>query len=135
MVLTNQLIYLVNVKTIRRIFSNYVSFSKSLNFKKCHFRQFFREGWDGRALLEWHSRIPHWIKKNPFVLGSYTPKGQLISKCLFGLIVSTKTPTKEFDNFCPCNLKSGEINKIKPISYDTTIYIWLYWLFKVTKTL
>ena len=50
------------------------------------FRQFFREGWDGRALLEWHSRIPHWIKKNPFVLGSYTPKGQLISKCLFGLL-------------------------------------------------
>ena len=32
MVLTNQLIYLVNVKTIRKIFSNYVCFSKSLNF-------------------------------------------------------------------------------------------------------
>jgi hypothetical protein len=29
-VLTNQLIYLVNVKTIRKIFSNYVCFSKSL---------------------------------------------------------------------------------------------------------
>ena len=34
MVLTNQPIYLVNVKTMRKIFSNYVSFSKSLNFKK-----------------------------------------------------------------------------------------------------
>ena len=34
MVLTNQLIYLVNVKTMRKIFSNYVCFSKSPNFKK-----------------------------------------------------------------------------------------------------
>ena len=33
MVLTNQLIYLVKVKTMRKIFSNYVCFSKSLNFK------------------------------------------------------------------------------------------------------
>ena len=33
MVLTNQLIYLVNVKTMRNIFSNYVCFSKSPNFK------------------------------------------------------------------------------------------------------
>ena len=33
MVLTNQLIYLVNVKTIGQIFSNYACFSKSSNFK------------------------------------------------------------------------------------------------------
>ena len=33
MVLTNQLIYLVNIKTMRKIFSNYVCFSKSPNFK------------------------------------------------------------------------------------------------------
>ena len=33
MVLTNQLIYLVNVKSMRKIFSNYVYFSKSPNFK------------------------------------------------------------------------------------------------------
>ena len=32
MLLTNQLIYLVNIKTTRQIFSNYVWFSKSLNF-------------------------------------------------------------------------------------------------------
>ena len=32
--MTDLLIYLVNVKTMRKIFSNYVSFSKSLNFKK-----------------------------------------------------------------------------------------------------
>ena len=32
MVLTNQLIYLVNFKTMRKIFSNYVCFSKSPNF-------------------------------------------------------------------------------------------------------
>ena len=30
--LTNQLIYLVNIKTMRKIFSNYVCFSKNLNF-------------------------------------------------------------------------------------------------------
>ena len=28
-------------------------------------------------------------------------KGQLVSKCPFGVIVSTKIPTKKFDNFCP----------------------------------
>ena len=34
MVLINQLLYFVNVKTMRNFFSNYVCFSKSLNFKK-----------------------------------------------------------------------------------------------------
>ena len=33
MVLTNQLIYLVNIKTMRKIFLNYVCFSKSPNFR------------------------------------------------------------------------------------------------------
>ena len=28
-------------------------------------------------------------------------KGQLISICPFGVIVSTKIPAKKFDNFCP----------------------------------
>ena len=28
-------------------------------------------------------------------------KGQVISKCPFGVIVSTKIPTEKFDNFCP----------------------------------
>ena len=28
-------------------------------------------------------------------------KGQLISKCLFGVIVWTKIPTKNLTNFCP----------------------------------
>ena len=35
MVLLNQLIYLVTVKTMKMIFSNYVCFSKSPNFIKC----------------------------------------------------------------------------------------------------
>ena len=35
MVLTNQLIYLVNVKAMRKIFSNYVCFSESPNFNNC----------------------------------------------------------------------------------------------------
>ena len=30
-----------------------------------------------------------------------TVKGQLISKCLFGVIVWTKISTKKFDKFCP----------------------------------
>ena len=38
MVLTNQLIYLENVKTTRKIFSNYVYFSKSPNFIVAHFK-------------------------------------------------------------------------------------------------
>ena len=29
------------------------------------------------------------------------PKGQLISKCPFGIIVWTKIPTKLFQDFCP----------------------------------
>ena len=33
-------------------------------------------------------------------------KGQLISKCPFGVIVSTKIPTKKFDNFCPSTVKA-----------------------------
>ena len=36
-------------------------------------------------------------------------KGQLISKCPLGVIVLTKIPTKKFDNFCPRNLKRGQI--------------------------
>ena len=38
-------------------------------------------------------------------------KGQLISKCPFGVIISTKIPTKKFDNFCP----GGQIKKIKAL--------------------
>ena len=33
--------------------------------------------------------------------GGEIAKGQLISKCPFSVIVSTKIPTKKFDNFCP----------------------------------
>jgi hypothetical protein len=43
MVLKNQLIYLVNVKTMRKIFSNYVCFSKSPNFTVLQFVQVFFE--------------------------------------------------------------------------------------------
>ena len=34
-------------------------------------------------------------------LNDWLIKGQLISKCLLGVIVSTKIPTKKFDKFCP----------------------------------
>ena len=33
-------------------------------------------------------------------------KGQLISKCPFGVIVSTKIPTKKFDKFCPTHSRA-----------------------------
>ena len=39
--------------------------------QKMPFWQFFREGRDGRALLVRPSRIPRWISKIIFVLGSY----------------------------------------------------------------
>ena len=42
------------------------------------------------------------------------PKGQLISKCPFGVIVWTKLATKKFDNFCP----GGQIKKIKALYYS-----------------
>ena len=38
-------------------------------------------------------------------------KGQLISECLFDVLNFPKT-------FLPQNLKSGQINKIKALSYD-----------------
>ena len=52
-------------------------------------------------------------------LNIFAFKGQLISKCPFGVIVSTKIPTKKF---CPRILKSCEINKIKALFYNTIIY-------------
>ena len=38
--------------------------------------------------------------KTPLLPGQ-APKGQLISKCPFGVIVWTKIPTKNLTNFCP----------------------------------
>jgi hypothetical protein len=38
--------------------------------QKVPFWQFFRQGWDGRALLVRPSRIPHRISKVLFVLGA-----------------------------------------------------------------
>ena len=44
-------------------------------------------------------------------------KGQLISKCLLGLIVWTKIPTQFFPGFLPQSLKRGQIKKIKALYY------------------
>jgi hypothetical protein len=41
-----------------------------------------------------------WAKKT-FKKNSVDAKGQLISKCPFGVIVWTKIPTKNLTNFCP----------------------------------
>jgi hypothetical protein len=56
--------------------------------------------------------------EGPKIWGA-TAKVQLLSKCPYGVIIWTKIPTRNLTNFCP----SGEINKIKALSYDTTIYI------------
>ena len=40
-----------------------------------------------------------------------TLKGQIISKCLLGVIIWTKIATKKFDNFCP----GGQIKKIEAL--------------------
>ena len=39
--------------------------------QKVPFWQFFRQGWDGRALLVQPLRIPHRISKILFALGAY----------------------------------------------------------------
>ena len=78
------------------------------------------------------------IKKKFWILyftGFCCPKGQLISKCPFGVIVSTKIPMKKFDKFCPRIWKSGHISKIKALAYNKITYLWLYGLFNVLKTL
>jgi hypothetical protein len=36
----------------------------------------------------------------------HVPKGQLISKCPFGVIVWTKRPMKKFDKFCPTHSRA-----------------------------
>ena len=54
--------------------------------KKVPFWQFFRMGWDGRALLGWPSRIPHRNWKIIFVLGADEYIERLegkIRECLF----------------------------------------------------
>ena len=50
----------------------------------------------------WLENVPPACIKHPTKLASdRLTKGQLISKCPFGVSVWTKIPTKKFDNFCP----------------------------------
>ena len=48
---------------------------------------------------------------------SILAKGELISKCLFGVIVWTKTTTFFFSGFLPQPLKRGQIKNIKALYY------------------
>ena len=41
-----------------------------------------------------------------FLKQDETTKGQLISKCPFDFIVSTKIPTEKFDKFCPTHSRA-----------------------------
>ena len=62
------------------------NFQISSTGKKVPFWQFFRMGWDGRALLGQPSRIPHRNWKIIFVLGAYEyleRQEDKIRKCLF----------------------------------------------------
>ena len=54
-------------------------------------------------------------------------KGQLISKCLFGAIVSTKKPTNFFMNFGP----RGQIKKIKALYYSNQGLFNIFGIIKV----
>ena len=61
-------------------------FQISSTAKKVPFWQFFRMGWDGRALLDQPSRIPHRNWKIVFVLGADEYIERLegkIRECLF----------------------------------------------------
>ena len=65
------------------------------------------------------SEIPDGYEGTKTIIDYVVVKGQLISKCPFGVIVLTKIPMKNLTNFCP-RIKSGEINKIKTLSYTYT---------------
>ena len=54
--------------------------------------------YERRDVLRRHVRLVHEAVQ---VKEALLTKGQFISKCPFGVIVSTKIPTKKFDNFCP----------------------------------
>ena len=65
-----------------------------------------------------HLGLPVLLESFPKKEGHTGPKpallkGQLISKCLIGSIVSTKKPTNFFKNFGP----RGQIKKIKALYY------------------
>ena len=55
------------------------------------FWQFFSKGRDGRALLVQSSRIPRWISKIIFVLGSYEFLAMLEGKIRKGSVQVAKT--------------------------------------------
>ena len=55
------------------------------------------------------------VKFKTKIAKSMPAKGQLISKCPFGVFKSSKKPTKFFPGFLPWPLKRGQIKKIKAI--------------------
>ena len=66
-----------------------------------------------------YQKQPKWIRvKHRLVKNLETLfKGQLISKCLLGVIIWTKIPTKFFPGFLPQPLKRCQIKKIKALYY------------------
>ena len=87
------------------------------------FWQFFRQGWDGRALLVRPSRIPHWIWKILFVLSSYEFLAMLegkIWKCPFFRVQSDEI-TVWMGYSSPSGL--GSISEIIYVTYKTFCFL------------
>ena len=55
-------------------------------------------------------------------------KGYLISECNFRVLNFSKNQQKNVTNFCPKNLKCGQINKVKAFSHNI-IYKYINFFF------
>ena len=75
-----------------QLYRNFCLVISSLDRGGLHFCHLFFSLLWSLCLLHWQVWISNGIK--------FLFKGQLISKCPFGVMVWTKTPTKKFDNFC-----------------------------------
>ena len=60
-----------------------------------------QEKWNQLFLQDWFIKTLDMLKKLLDTFDGNPDKGQLISKCPFGIIVWTKIPTKLFLDFCP----------------------------------
>ena len=69
-------------------------FSKQMHFIICNYYVF-------QVIRDLISEIPDGYEGTKTIIDYVVVKGQLISKCPFGVIVWTKIPTKNVTNFCP----------------------------------
>ena len=69
-------------------------FSKQMDFIICNYYWF-------QVIRDLISEIPDGYEGTKTIIDYVVVKGQLISKCPFGVIIWTKIPTKNLTNFCP----------------------------------